>query len=61
MWRFLKQDDFTLITPGPEDVESLSRTMEQAQQQNRKFLDELQEIPQGGRITPTQSCREAST
>ncbi len=51
MWRFLKQDDFTLITPGPEDVESLSRTMEQAQQQNRKFLDELQEIPHGGRIT----------
>ncbi len=51
MWRLLTQDDYTLITPGPEDAESLSKTMEQAQQQNRKFLAELQEKPRGGRLT----------
>ncbi len=51
MWRFLKHNDFTLITPGPEDVDSIAKSIESGQGENRRYLDGLAEKPRGGRLT----------
>lgn len=51
MLHFLKQDDFTLVIPGQEDMAWYERNMELALKLNREYLDSLDEPPQGGRLT----------
>jgi len=53
MLHFLKVEDYTLVTPGPEDVEWLTQSMKYGRELNQEFLQNMKEKPKGGRLTGT--------
>jgi len=53
MLHFLDQKDYTLVVPGPEDVEWYNRNMTYSQDLNRQYLQALVEPPKGGHLSGT--------
>lgn len=53
MFTFLKQDDYTLVVPNPEDRAYIEKTMEYGGRLNQEYLDGLKAKPTGGRLTGT--------
>lgn len=51
MLRFLEQDGYTLVTPGPEDAPGIIRMIAEGQQMNHAYLAGLPELPNGGMLT----------
>jgi len=49
--KYIKQDDYTLVTSGPDDEEWLTELMKYGRELNREFLDKLTEKPKGGRLS----------
>lgn len=53
MLHFLDQKEYTLVVPGPEDVEWYKANMLYSKEQNLHYLDALQEPPKGGHLSGT--------
>jgi hypothetical protein len=51
MLRFLEQDGYTLVAPGPEDTPGILRTIAIGREMNRAYLSALPELPKGGKLT----------
>jgi len=53
MLHFLDQEDYTLVIPGPEEVEWYNQSMIYGKELNRQYLDALATPPKGGHLSGT--------
>jgi hypothetical protein len=51
MLHFLEMDGYTLVTPGPGDIEWVTQLMGYSQEANQQYLAALEKPPTGGRLT----------